>query len=242
MHQRARRRLGAPIPGVLRPQTPLQGVRRRKGRRQQRVLLAERAGRHRKHGREVPERFDDRGCHSRVDRWIVERGESHGAWPGQVRRSPGRGSQARTVATESCGSCPNRLHRRLVDDIMVVCMKGRRLRPGSEARRLSKRRSLAWKLTSGAGRRSALGAALERRASLGCGATAELRARSGRRPRWKRRANSSESSVFKIELECFWFKWRIVHFLLLSGAGQWSAMPERPVQCLSAYALRSTQN
>ena len=121
-------------------------------------------------------------------------------------------------------------------------------RPDPGPRGLSKGRSLAWRLTperrrpADGGECRRLGAALERRASRGRGTTAELRARSGRRARWKRRANSSESSVFKIELECFWFKWRIVHFLLLSGAGQWSAMPERPVQCPSAYALRSTQN
>jgi hypothetical protein len=97
--------------------------------------------------------------------------------------------------------------------------------PVSRALVLSKRRSLARKLMPGAGRRSALRASTELRTRLGRGATTKLCARRGRRARWKRGANSAESSVFEIEFECFWFKWRIVHFLLLSGAGQWSAMP-----------------
>ena len=47
------------------------------------------------------------------------------------------------------------------DDIMVVCMKGRRRGQVRVPRRLSKRRSLAWKLTPGAGGRSALRATAE---------------------------------------------------------------------------------
>ena len=120
VHQRVRRSIGC---SVRRRGFWRRGDR--KGRRRQRVLLAGRAGRRRRHGREVPERFDDRGCHSRADRRTLKetnrtasgRPEYTGHRDAETKRGQLRLNHADHVRTGSTATA---------DDIIVVCMKGRR--------------------------------------------------------------------------------------------------------------------